>query len=392
MRNRIILIIQILFFVQVASAQSLDDFIQMAVEHHPQLQAESSRRNALATREGQISAWQDPTFSVGYNVTSNSMEKATVSLMQSFSWFGTASKQKDVAKLAVRSSDYGVLALREQISIDVSNLYYELQELSQLIDLYKKNVEIYKDFEDLATHKLSTAKGNLVDVVRAEIAKDNMSIQIELLEQKEKSLEYALNRLVNRDIDMNVILQPQVYTAGIFESNAEVHPEMLAMDLKIQEMEAQSIAIKSESMPSIGIGTEYMRMNPSHNEFMPMVSVSLPIFRKKYKAKVDEAQFMKQSYTQDRAWLLNQFSREKNGVRNQLIQADKELSLYTAQIDKVKKAKEILVTYYSTAGQDFEEILRLQQEEFGYEQTLIQTHTQALKLVQQWMYLNYEAQ
>lgn len=373
-------------------AQSLEEFVAMAIEQHPQLKAEAGRIEALKTREMQISAWQDPMLNFGYNITPNSMEKASVSLMQNFSWFGTASKQKEVTKIAVRSGSYALSALERQVSIDVSNLYFELQEVAQLIDLYKKNAKIYADFEELATHKLSTAKGNLVDVVRAELAKENASIQIELLEQKKQALEFSLNRMVLREVHKTITIQPLDYTAGLFESMDESHPEVRAMDLKVQEMEALATAIKSESMPTLGFGVEYMRMDPARNEFMPMVSVSLPIFRKKYKAKIEEARLIGNAYKMDRKWLLNQFSRKKNEVRKQLIQADMELSLYAAQIEKVKKAKETLITYYSTAGQDFEEVLRLQQEEFGYEETLVRTNVQALKLVQQWEYLNYEAQ
>lgn len=378
-------------FTYTASAQRLDHFVQLAMEHHPQLKSEFTKHEALKTQEEQASRWQDPVLNAGFNPSSTSMERLNVSLMQNFAWFGTTKHQKEASQVAVRSNDYNLAALQKQIAVDVSELYYSIQETEQQIALQKKNVQVYGEFEKLAIHKLSTAKGNMVDVVRAELAKENAAIQITLLEQKKEGQVYGLNRLVQRDGQEPIHIEAERYSPTILNADVLSHPEIQAIVLKKEEMDVRTKVAEKEGLPNFGIGLEYMRMNPARNDIMPMVSMSIPIFRKKYKAKIQETKLLSEAYEQEKDWAVNQLYRERNQISNQLLQANTELELYKRQIAKVQKAKELLLTYYSTAGQDFEELLRLQQEEFSYESTLISTEANALKLEKQAEYLHFNA-
>lgn len=391
MSTKFLAALLLLGFTYQASAQSLEHFVELAMTNHPQLKSELTKHEALKTQEEQASRWQDPSLSVGFNPSSSSMERLNVSLMQNFAWFGTTKLQKDASRVSVRSNDQNIAALQKQIMVDVSSLYFDIQETEQLISLQKKNVQVYSEFEKLATHKLSTAKGNMVDVVRAELAKENASIQITLLQQKKEALVYGLNRLVQRNEKEPVQIEAQHYTATLRDADVNTHPEIQAIALKKEEMDVRTKVAEKESLPTIGLGVEYMRMNPARNDFMPMVSMSIPIFRKKYKAKIQETKLLSAAYEQEKDWAINQLYRERNQVENQLIQANQELDLYTKQIEKVQKAKELLLTYYSTAGQDFEELLRLQQEEFSYENILISTQATALKLEKQSEYLHFSS-
>lgn len=389
MRKRIVTALLVMGLTYTASAQSLDQFIEMAIQTHPQLKSELTKHEALKTQEEQASRWQDPVLSAGYTPSDKSMERASVSLMQNFAWFGTTKLQKDAARMAVRSNDNNVAALQKQITVDVSGLYFEIQATDQLIALQKKNLLVYAEFEKLATHKLSTAKGNMVDVVLAELSKENAAIQITLLEQKRHGLVYGLNKLVQREGEEPITIEAQQYSPSLMNADAMMHPEIQAITLKKEEMDIRTQVAEKESLPNLSVGVEYMRMNPGSNVLMPMVGMTIPIYRKKYKAKIQETKLLSDAYEQEKSWAINQLYRERSQVNTELLQASQELDLYTKQIAKVEKAKELLLTYYSTAGQDFEELLRLQQEQFTYESTLITKQAEALKLEKQAEYLHF---
>lgn len=388
MRYRFILSVIALCALSVSQAQSLSYFVDLAKESHPDIKAKSLQLQALEQREGQMTVWQDPILGAGYNVTPNSMEKFNVSLMQNFAWFGTARHQKAAARARANSGSYNLLALEKQVAVEIGLLYYQIQEIDGLLELQEQNFEMYKQLEALANNKLSAAKGSMVDVIRAELAKENTAAQIEVLRQKRKALEQNLNRLVGRETEEPIQIESEEYSAIGFESNLERHPEIAAIDSKIEESKETVLAVQKETLPVWGIGVEYMRMEPNRNEFMPMVSISLPIFRKKHKARISEAELLSTSYEYEKEWALNQLYRERIRLKNEIQQTEIELGLYAEQIQKAARAKELLLNYYSTSGQEFQEVLRLQQEELTYRTQLIEANVKALQLAKQWDYLN----
>lgn len=375
-----------------SKAQSLDYFVALAKENQPALQAERIKNKALETREHQYSALQDPMFSVGYNVTPNSMERVTASAMQNFSWFGTAKKQKEAARKGAQSSLYSLAAKENQLEIAVSDLYFDIQELTKQLTLQKEMLLTFESFEVLATNKLATSKGSMVDVARAEIEKNKASLQINIIELKISNLKEALNRMVQRAPNTPIDLVLIDDFVMVEEVALEEHPEMKAATTKQEEMELLTAVAKKEASPQLGIGVDYMQMNPIHHEFMPMVSLTIPIYRKKYRAIIEETTLLRKAYDQEKEALRIEHYRARDAVKSQLQQLGKERALYESQIDRLKKAKELLLTYYSTSGSDFEELIRLQQEENTYKNDLISAQTAYLKLNKEWEYLNSIAQ
>ena len=387
MRNKWLLILSLLL-TAVLNGQSLEDFVDLALNNHPQIKSGDLKVQAMQSRENQMVSYDDPVLSAGYNVVPNSMEKFNISLMQNFSWFGTAKQQKLVAKLESTSEEYEFILLKRQIEVDVSSLYFQLQEMEQLIELQRENRDLYNHLETLATNNLSSTKGTMVDVIRAELAKENAILEIELLEQKRNSLKVSLNLLTGREPDMKIELIPVHFSGLKIESAVEQHPEISGVDAKIKGNEALKKAVQKESMPNLGIGIEYMRMEPDRNEFMPMLSVSVPIFRKKYNARMAETDLLKKSFEFEKEWTQNRLLRERNRVNTEISQAEAEMNLYDNQILKAAQAKELLINYYSSSGEDFQEIIRVQQEELNYKIQKIGAETRALQLAKEWEYLN----
>jgi outer membrane protein TolC len=100
---------------------------------------------------------------------------------------------------------------------------------------------------------------------------------------------------------------------------------------------------------------------------MPMVSVSIPIFRSKYKASVKEAQLMQESYTHQKQEVANTLISEYEMVWFQVQQQAQLLSLYEQQIQTSQQSLNLLFTSYGNSGKEFEEVLRMQQQLLKYQ-------------------------
>lgn len=393
MKNKIILLV----FAGVigaftAKAQDLEHFISLALENHPQLKAAKKKHHATTHKVGQFNTMEDPSVSIGYNVTPNSMQDGSVALMQNFAWFGKVKHQKRAAEWGVKSSYYELEDLKQVIILEVSTAYFALQEINALIDLQSKNVKIYQEFKALATNKLSTAKGNMVDVIRAELNGDDASLNLELLEKENQLLKRNFNLLLGLESDSDITINPLKQTFTTNEKSIESHPSLRALEMKGKQALESIKVIEKEGMPSLGLGVEYMLMNPDMNanrhEFMPMLSVSIPVFRKKYKAQKQEAELLSEAFNDEKDWKINQLQRELNTLSNTLYQNQQKETLYRKQIKNTEKAKGLLLNYYATSNQDFEELQRLQQQLFIYEEELIKTQREISELEVKWNYVH----
>src|SRR5690606_37498334 len=109
--------------------------------------------------------------------------------------------------------------------------------------------------------------------------------------------------------------------------------------------------------------------------FMPRVSVSLPLYRKKYNAMQNEAKLNMQSVSEERLNVQNLLTASFQDAKWKYDDAQSRLVLYSGQIIKSKSALNILITAYSSDNKDFEEVLRMQQQILKYEMKLVEATT-----------------
>src|SRR5690606_4388195 len=95
--------------------------------------------------------------------------------------------------------------------------------------------------------------------------------------------------------------------------------------------------------------------------YMPMLSVSLPIFRKKYKAARKEAEFLEEAAEHQQRLQMNELASDYEMARYELSTARKLLELYQRQIKSSEQANELLISAFSNATGNFEEVLDMNQ-------------------------------
>jgi outer membrane protein TolC len=151
---------------------------------------------------------------------------------------------------------------------------------------------------------------------------------------------------------------------------------MLAMLSK----EAESYTAMEEKagkmgLPMVGLGLNYMLIQESAgNEsmmngkdmIMPMATVSIPLFRKKYRAMKNEAQLMQEATRQQITGMKNSLLVQHRQLIQELDDAERKISLYQEQEELARKATDLLLSGYATTGNNYEEILRMQMKVLDY--------------------------
>jgi outer membrane protein TolC len=150
--------------------------------------------------------------------------------------------------------------------------------------------------------------------------------------------------------------------------------------LKMLEQEeaafvAQGKMNRKMGLPMVGIGLQYdifksransESMMNGQNMLMPMVTVSIPLWRKKYSASVRESEFIRQSVNEQKQDEGNLLMVNFEDALKDFKDAERRLILYQNQTALANQALNILIVQYTTEGSDFDEVLRIQQQLLDY--------------------------
>ena len=385
MRTLFNTILIILLTIPGGFAQTLDDYFKIAAENNPGLQAEYKAFEAAMQKVPQVNTLPDPAFSFGYFIspveTRVGPQRAKFSLSQMFPWFGTLKARGDAATLQAEAKYQAFLDARNRLYFQVAAAWYPLYELNKWKQIEQENIDILESYKTIATTKFENGRGSMVDVLRVDIMLKDAETRLKILNDKEKPLLSTFNNLLNRNEYAPIVvadsLSIQELPAGISkDSLLNRNPVLAELDLKIKASEASEVVAQKQGLPTVGVGLDYVIVGePSgmtsadngKDVLMPMVSVSIPLFRKKYKAAEQEARLMQESFTLQKENRLNALVSEYDRAKFELQQQQQLVELYDKQISTTRQSLNLLFTTYGNSGREFEEVLRMQQQLLQYE-------------------------
>lgn len=381
----------------------LDRYFKIAVENNPKLQAEYKAYEAVLQKLPQASSLADPNLSIGYFIspveTRVGPQLARFSLTQMFPWFGTLKAQENVVALEAEARFQSFLDARNKLYWEVASKYYPLYELKKLVQIEKENIEILKSYKSLAERKFSSSSGSMVDVLRVDIMIDDAETNLEILEQKEKPLLTAFQNVINEEVELEIPedLTPLNFEASLVKDSLfDDHPLIQSLEYKMLSAEANERVAQKQGLPKIGLGLDYVIVGERQDMdladngkdvLMPMVTVSLPIFRKKYNAQKKEAQLMQESYELQKQNVKNQLDTDYESTVFEIEKQLELLNLYERQIKKTENTLEIIWKSYSSSGADFEEVLRIQQQFLKYRKLKVKAESEFCIAIQKYNYL-----
>lgn len=398
----IAILIATLLFSSLSFAQTLDDYFKIAAENNPGLQAMHKEYEAALQKVPQVSTLPDPTFSLGYFIspveTRVGPQQAKFSLTQMFPWFGTLKAQGNVAALMAEAKFQNFIDARNRLYFQVASAYYPLYELKDFVRIEQENISILESYKTIATQKFKNGTGTMVDVLRVDIMLKDAQTNLSILRDKEKPLLTTFNKLLNRSETELVQISDTLKSDNLSDyyrkdSLIAANPKLKALDLKLQASQAAEIVAQKQGLPKLGVGLDYVLVGERTDIFMPdngkdvlmpMVSVSIPIFRSKYNASVKEARLIQESYTLQKQEVTNTLVSEYEMVWFQVQQQLQLISLYKQQTQTSQQSLNLLFTSYGNSGKEFEEVLRMQQQLLRYKKlnatALVQYHIAVEKI------------
>jgi len=126
----------------------------------------------------------------------------------------------------------------------------------------------------------------------------------------------------------------------------------------------------------VGLGVNYSLINKSpmstsemngSDMIMPMVTVTLPIYRKKYKAMQAEAGLMKTATVQGIQSTANSLQTQYYEAVQNYQDAQRRITLFARQDQLANQSLNILMKSFSASGAGLTDLLRIRQQTLDYE-------------------------
>lgn len=373
------------------TTDSLSRYLEIAGRNNPGLNADFLTYKASLEKVARAGAWSDPELEIGFFLQPMEIvggrQVADVTLMQMFPWFGTRQTARTEATHRARMAYEQFRDARDELFMEVYNQWYILGRLQHQLTYNQENKKLLGQLEQLATQRVSArtpgSGGGMSDVLRVQLEAVQIENNIESLRSEIKAETAKFNTLLNRPADSEVVL-PDSLDKVRFHFNAaeaaraiESQNPMLGMwqeeELAYQATEEME---KKMSYPMIGIGLQYMIVAKSptpvvehHNGMnmvMPMVSVSLPIFRGKYRSAQRESRIMQQSARDKYHNTLNNLQSDLHGLKHRLDDAERKIALYRKQEELALVAYRLLAQEFVTGQSELVSVLEVQRQLLDY--------------------------
>ena len=374
-----IFFIFLLSFGGTVHAQELDLFIKEAIDNNPNIHAVEKQYEISREKISEANSLPNTEFSAGYMFGKEEMPtmwQGEFSVMQMLPWFGTLAARENYASAMADADFVEIEIAQRRIARNLSQSYYRLYEIAKKQEVLDSNIQLLKVYERMALTSVEVGQASAVSVLRLQMRQNDLLERKLVLEQDYAAEEIIFNKIMNREEILNI---PIVDTLTLPEqdiegnlANLDLHPELTKFE-ELNKVISQADALnKKESAPQLGVGMEYMLFTEMADMYMPMVSISIPIFNKKYKSvarqnklKYEELDIQKQASKNALISELQAAVKKRNTARIRLETQEKNLK-------QAKDANEILLKNYETGTIDFREVLDVQELQLQFQMNRIE--------------------
>ncbi|WP_435623432.1 TolC family protein [Flagellimonas sp.] len=372
----------------VFGQSELEGYLKLAAEKNPGLKGKFNDYMAAMEKVPQVGSLPDPTVAFGYFIqpveTRVGPQEWRFNLAQSFPWFGLLNAREDVATELANAKFEEFENSKSNLFFEVKTAYYNYYFIEKAIEITQENIEILKIFKNLSLVKIEAGNASVVDELRVELELNDLENQLALFRDMKYALQVKFNNLLNTDAQDPIAIPEVLWQDGLPEGQLDIVDEIYTSNHQLKAIEHrlnafvnQEVVAKKEGMPKFNVGLSYTIVgeNPlstaadnGEDAFLfPSVGISIPLYRKKYRAMVKEAQYLQEGEMLKKEDKKNSLNTIYENTSKDFNDGDRRIALNKRQSEIAKKVLDILITSYSTDSKDFEEVLRIERQLLQYE-------------------------
>ena len=298
----------------LANPPALDDLISEALERNPAIRGAFARYRAALQKAPQATGLPDPQLGVTQYARSPETrvgpQSTMLSISQRFPWLGKLRTQGEVAEKEAAAAAAMFEAQKDETVRRVKVSYWDLGYVDRAAEIAEEDLGVLRLYETLAQARYSQGVGlqQAALKLQAEITQDQN--RLHALRRRRVDVESELNALRDRDpaTPIGKVELPAPPGLDLDPDRLQTvarnnQPELAAALLRIESDEKRIDAARKQDYPDFTLGAGYALVKerrdlpgvlsppPSNGKdvYSVTVGVSLPIYRRKYRAAVFEA-------------------------------------------------------------------------------------------------------
>ncbi|WP_237274848.1 TolC family protein [Tenacibaculum ovolyticum] len=377
-------------FVLKGNAQELQTLIDEALVNNPEIQKFELQYKRVSEKVNEVNTIPNTEFGVGYFVsepeTRTGAQRFKVSAKQMLPWFGSITARENYISSLAETKYEDIVIAKRKLMASVSQSYYKLYTNKAKQKVLTNNIELLKTYETMALTSVEVGKASAVDVLRLQMRQNELQQLKEVLQQQFLAEQTTLNKLLNREKEVSIVVVDKLNMPSedfeITFENLALHPELLKYDKLFTSIEQSELLNQKESSPMIGFGLDYINVAKRPNmDFsdngkdivMPMVSLSIPIFNKKYKSKTKQNELQQQEITAQKQERLNTLETLLDKAIKERVSARISYKTQTKNLKQANDAEQILIKSYETGTIDFNDVLDIQELQLKFQMNQIES-------------------
>lgn len=239
--------------------------------------------------------------------------------------------------------------------------------------------------EGMPSTSMSGSNSGMSDVLRIQIERAGLENTLEATQSQFKMTIATFNALLGRApiapvfVPDTLEIKPFIVNdTTAWQTVIERNPMLSMWKAESASYEAKGEMAKKMGYPMIGIGVEYMINSKKPEEMgsmnnmngmdmiMPMVKLTLPIYRKKYKAQLSDSKFMKQSAEMQYQNTQNELHSSFVAINLRIADASRKIALYAKQRQLAQITFELMLREFASSNAGLTDVLQVQRELLNY--------------------------
>ena len=361
-----------------AQTPRLEALVSEALDRNPALAAARHRQDAARQRRPQVASYSDPVLTYTRWLSSPETrvgpQRNVLAFGQQIPYPGKLNLRGDISGEETAALSAGIQRIARDIAYEVKTLYYDLFRVDRSQRILEDYLVLLETFTGAAEEKYATGSGSQADVLKSHVEASEILKQRITLEGERSALAARLNGALSRPsgtpvdrveaIDTTRYAQPE---SLVVERALAVRQELEAVDARIRQNELGLRLARLGNRPDFTVQASYVTVpklegNPASDAgkdaFGVMLSVNLPLFRKRTQAGVQEARARVEESRYARRHILDAVAAEVAEAYGRLRHSGRALDIYEqGLITQAENSVLATLTAYQSGQMDFLDLL-----------------------------------
>ncbi len=309
--------------------------LEYAVNNNAGLKAAHAKWREAVERIPEARGLPDPRLSYGYFVRSVETrvgpQRHKLGVAQTLPWFGKRRLRGEIAGSGAQALFEAAAAEKWKLFHRVRHTWHELAYLRRAIEITENNLRLLQDLEAVAQTKVQGG-GGLSGVAAAQLELGRLEDRKQTLLDLRRPLTARFNAALGRSVDSEApwpgsddVSAREVDEARLFEWLAEFNPELRGLEQETVSRRKRVELARKNKRPDLTLGVDYTQTDrrglaglgdDGKDPLMAMISINVPLWRKKEEAAIRAAEARRGAVEAARA------------DRERLLKADLTLALH----------------------------------------------------------------